>query len=274
MKVSVIIPTYNRAHLVARSVRSVLNQTYPDIQIIVVDDGSTDDTEKALREFIDAKQILYLPKGNSGAADSRNYGVSHASGTIITFLDSDDEGTPEWISKLVQLFKVDVNCQIVFCGCSTYDENGRLLYSKFPTKKGPLFQGLVCRFTNSGIFALRKDFFDSLGGYDAKLPSSQHTELGIRAAQALKDGERSTAWLNESLVKIHIHTGPRIRTNSSAKAEGVRMLYDKHKRLILLDKKNRVDYLKILTLNSIKSRDLVDSVSFGFLYGYYKYIAG
>lgn len=272
MKVSVIIPTHNRSTLVVRSVESVLRQTYPTVEIVVVDDGSVDDTAVKLQPYYDTERIAYLKKINTGAADSRNYGVKHSTGDLITFLDSDDEAVPEWIEQLVNAFGNDENCKIVFCGCTMYDEHGNERFSKFPTKKGPLYQKLVCRFTNSGIFMLRRKFFESIGGYDAKLPASQHTELGIRAAKAIVDGNYSTAALQLSLVKIHLHLGPRIRTNSPAKSAGVKMLYEKHKRIILKDKKNRVDLLKILALNSIKAKNIIDSARYISLYWYYRYL--
>ena len=272
MKVSVIIPTHNRGHLISRSIDSVLRQTYQNIEVVIVDDGSTDDTESRLGPYIEAGRINYEKKANSGAGDSRNYGIVRSSGELVTFLDSDDEVEPTWIARLVDAFSKVENCQVVFCGCSTFDENGNLLYVKFPAVKGPLFYGLNCRFTNSGMFMLRRRFFDEIGGYDSLLPSSQHTELGIRAAKVIVSKAYSTAVVMESLVRINIHSGPRIRTDSSAKSVGVRMLFRKHRERILLDSEAREDYLRILTLDAYKRRDFFDLLKFGAMYVYYYYI--
>jgi len=92
-KVSVIIPTYNRAHLIGRAIQSVLNQTYQDFELIVVDDGSTDNTNEVIKEFSQKdKRILYIKHDkNKGGSAARNTGIKAARGEYIAFQDSDDE---------------------------------------------------------------------------------------------------------------------------------------------------------------------------------------
>ena len=104
--VSVIIPTYNRAHLVGRAIKSVLNQTYRDFEIIVVDDGSTDNTKDIIKEFQKKdKRIKYIPyEKNKGGSAARNTGIKAAKGEYIAFLDSDDEWAYE-IRKADKLFQ-------------------------------------------------------------------------------------------------------------------------------------------------------------------------
>jgi len=102
--VSVIIPTYNRAHLVGRAIRSVLNQTYQDFELIVVDDGSTDNTEEVIRSFDDDRIRYIRHDQNKGGAAARNTGIKAARGEYIAFLDSDDESLPENLEKKVKVF--------------------------------------------------------------------------------------------------------------------------------------------------------------------------
>ena len=91
VKVSVVIPTYNRASLLKRAIKSVLCQTYPDFEVIIVDDGSTDNTEEVIRSF-DDKRVKYIKlKKNKGYPVALNKGVKTAKGEYIGFLDSDDE---------------------------------------------------------------------------------------------------------------------------------------------------------------------------------------
>lgn len=91
--VSVVIPTYNRAHCIADTVRSVLSQTVRPHEVIVVDDGSTDDTAGALRPF--GANVRYLPKTNGGVSSARNAGMRAATGDVIAFLDADDVWLPQ-----------------------------------------------------------------------------------------------------------------------------------------------------------------------------------
>jgi glycosyltransferase involved in cell wall biosynthesis len=88
MCVSIILPTYNRAQLICEAIDSILNQTYQDFQIIVVDDGSTDNTAEVLKSYI--PKIRYIQQENKGPGDARNRGIEDAKGKYIAFLDSDD----------------------------------------------------------------------------------------------------------------------------------------------------------------------------------------
>ena len=92
IQISVIIPTYNRAHLIRQAIDSVLAQQVPDVEIIVVDDGSTDETEAIVRSY--AGNVQYLRTNNAGVAHARNVGTRHARGRFLTYLDSDDRHYP------------------------------------------------------------------------------------------------------------------------------------------------------------------------------------
>src|SRR6266540_1479939 len=87
--VSVVIPTYNRASLLREAIDSVLNQTFNDLELIIVDDGSTDNTEEVVHSFTDHR-LMYLKQQNEGASSARNAGIQAATGEFIAFLDSDD----------------------------------------------------------------------------------------------------------------------------------------------------------------------------------------
>ena len=100
-RVSVVIPAYHKADLTIKTVKSVLNHTYKNIEIIVVDDGSTDDTKDQLQLFGD--RIHYIYKQNAGASSARNIGIKQAAGEYIALIDCDDIFYPEKISKSVRL---------------------------------------------------------------------------------------------------------------------------------------------------------------------------
>ena len=101
--VSVIIPTFNRAHLLPRALDSLLKQSYKNWEALVIDDASTDDTKSVIANYIkkDNRFHFYPLKENSGACIARNVGIKNAKGTLVTFLDSDDEYLPQKIEKQV-----------------------------------------------------------------------------------------------------------------------------------------------------------------------------
>ena len=103
--VSVIIPTYNRAHLLNRAIKSVLDQSYRDLELIIVDDGSTDSTKSLVDEFARKdNRVKYFYIDNSGVSKARNYGIKNSKGELIAFLDSDDEWLSEKLKKQVDLY--------------------------------------------------------------------------------------------------------------------------------------------------------------------------
>lgn len=112
--VSVIIPTYNRAHLLDISVKSVLNQTLKDFELIIVDDGSKDDTKDKVQSFNDA-QIKYVYKNNSGVSASRNVGINAAKGKYIAFLDDDDSWPDNYLERMTSELEQKKGFGLAYC---------------------------------------------------------------------------------------------------------------------------------------------------------------
>ena len=135
MLVSVIIPTYNRSKTIERAVNSVLAQTWKELEIIVVDDGSTDRTDEILRAY--GNKIRFIRQQNGGASAARNTGIRAATGEIISFLDSDDEWLPEKTERQVKLLQRTESSGVVCCIC-----NARMLFSS----------GTVTSFQTSRLF--------------------------------------------------------------------------------------------------------------------------
>lgn len=119
-KVSVVIPTYNRAHILGRAIVSVLGQTYRDIELIVVDDGSVDGTDKLLQTFTDPRLRYVRQTQNRGVSAARNRGISEARGEWLAFLDSDDEWLPQKLER--QFLALNgVDCVASYCGLLRID---------------------------------------------------------------------------------------------------------------------------------------------------------
>jgi len=175
-KVSVIIPTYNRAYLVGRAIRSVLNQTYQDFEIIVVDDGSTDNTEEVVKSFNDPRR---------GGSAARNTGIRAARGEYIAFLDSDDEWLPEKLEKQV-LICADDRIGLVYTGKRVIDfQSGQCLYEKIPETEGDAYNQLLERDfigTCSSVM-VKKAILENITGFDETLPSRQDWDCWLRIAR-------------------------------------------------------------------------------------------
>lgn len=124
MKVSVIVPVYNTAQYLPKCLESLLNQTLDEIEIIVVNDGSTDDSQQIIDEFAKSNsKIKAYQKPNGGLSDARNYGLEKASGKFIGFVDSDDFVSPEMFEKMVGK-AMEYSAEIVFCGLEKVNEKG------------------------------------------------------------------------------------------------------------------------------------------------------
>lgn len=232
---SVIIPTYNRGSLITRAIQSILVQTYKNWELIIVDDGSTDETEQIVKAFLLEGRIKYIKNINSGAAISRNIGVENSVGSWITFLDSDDEAFPEWLSEITNIIS-ESKPHLICCGCEIIDDTGKLISVKLPGPNLELFGKLHYKMTNGGVFIVRRKIFDEIGGFDTELQSNQHTELSFRLIPYIQGMGGDILCVYKPLIKIHIHLGDRIRGNTKMKYLGTRLLLNKHQDF--LEKKN------------------------------------
>lgn len=130
--VSVVIPTYNRAQFLIQSVESVLTQTYKDIEILIVDDGSTDNTEILVKQkYSDNEKVKYLRQKNRGAAAARNYGIREARGEFFALLDSDDLWKPEKLERQIKCMRKVPEAGIIWTDMETMDGQGNKLHPRY-----------------------------------------------------------------------------------------------------------------------------------------------
>jgi len=189
--VTVIIPTYNRAHLLGRSIKSVLGQTYRDIELIVVDDCSTDNTEEVIRSFSDERLLSFRLNENSGSpAAPTNKGIEAARGEYIAIQDSDDEWLPRKLEKQMDVFKkVSLEVAVVYTDVWRIRENGEKEYNPSPhimPEDGIIYRkALGYRLEGIGTQTLliRKECFSKTGLFDEKLHMYIDTELLIRMSK-------------------------------------------------------------------------------------------
>lgn len=205
--VSVIIPTYNRADLVERSVNSVLDQTFVDLECLVVDDGSTDETVTVL-ESIDDDRLIVLENGeNGGAPAARNVGIKAASGEYIAFLDDDDVWRPTKLAKqLDQLRSADDSVGLVYCWMDYHDDDGNLVTEYRPKLSGNIFLDVLDkqRVGNSSTLVAPASVVREVGGFDESLLRGDDGDF-IRRIALQYDVE----YVPEVLVNAYIDHGHR-----------------------------------------------------------------
>lgn len=182
--ISVIIPTYNRARTIERSVNSVLQQTYKDIECIVVDDCSTDNTKEIVENITDTRVRYYCLEKNFGACVARNYGVEKAKGDYIAFQDSDDEWLP---NKLEEQFKYLVlnNADVCFCKKYILDINGDFaIITRNELQQGFISREVLCsqsKVSTQTILAKRNVFNEFK--FDPNLKKAQDFEWTIGTSE-------------------------------------------------------------------------------------------
>lgn len=226
-KVSIIIPTYNRAKLLADAVKSLQQQTYENIEIIIVDDCSTDNTAETV-ERMDDGRILYVKHDvNRGGSEARNTGLMHATGSYIGFLDSDDQWQPDKLERQLAVFREEPEIGVVYTGMKVY-QGSYLVKEVIPKYRGDLLAKLVesnCIYTTSSIL-VKREVMEKVGGFDSSLPSCQDWDLYLRLAQVSRFG-----FVEDSLVLYHLHPGDRISTNYRAVVDGHLQIYQNYKEL-------------------------------------------
>ena len=187
--VSVIVPTYNRADLVGRAIESVLEQTYKDFELIVVDDDSKDNTREIIHEFNDPRIRYICHDKNKGGSAARNTGIDLAKGKYIALLDSDDEWIKEKLGKQVTKLRERSNVGLVSTGAVHFsgDNNGKVLRKDIQQYRGEIFEELLMKgnvVSGGGSSALIKaECFENVGNFDERLKSSQDYDMWIRIAK-------------------------------------------------------------------------------------------
>lgn len=186
--VSVIIPTYNRRNIIGRSIESILNQTYANKEIIVVDDASTDGTKEYIMSQYGNAVIYVKNHGKKGPSGARNYGVQIAKGKFIAFQDSDDEWEASKLERQMEILLSHEEIKMVYCEIARYDGNtflGTLPSPELPIeqKQGNLFSYLLLNpLISTQTMLMHKEAFLQVGGFNETLQALEDYEFSIRFA--------------------------------------------------------------------------------------------
>ncbi|MGB9961588.1 glycosyltransferase family 2 protein [Halobacterium sp. MBLA0001] len=182
--VSVVIPTHNRADILPRALRSVQQQSHENLDIIVVDDCSSDDTSNVVQNLADSRTRYIRHEENKGANAARNTGIKAANGDYIAFLDDDDKWLEPKIEMQLERFKLlPSSYGLVYSGRKIV-EDGEVIEEYIPDKEGDIYDILL----NGNIIPsesplIREECFENVGNFDTKFQSSQDIDMWIRIAK-------------------------------------------------------------------------------------------
>jgi glycosyltransferase involved in cell wall biosynthesis len=214
------VPCYNRAALLKRAVNSVLAQTLTDFELIIVDDGSTDDTAGVLRQFSDVRIRLLRNDENEGAARARNRGIQAARGEWVAFLDSDDEWLPQRLEcQMEAMERGSTEAAVAYCPIVVHSrKGGKVSQPLRALPEGAVLDDLLrnLRPPTASAFMVKRRALLEVGGFDEAMSSGHDIDLWLRLAQ---EGYHFSA-CNEALVVWHWHDQKRVSTDPGALVQG------------------------------------------------------
>lgn len=230
--VSVVVPTYNRAQLVCDALDSVAAQTWRPIEIVVVDDGSTDASREAIVEWRERNEdqslsLCYIHQANQGQNAARNTGIAAARGEFIAFLDSDDVYLPAKLEKQVALLARHKEFGAAYCGIVDVDlRDGarRILPHAYP--QGQLFERLLVRDITAptSTYLIRRTVIEDVGALCSEIDGRTDWEMTLRIARRYPIGA-----VAEPLIEFRAHEGPRTMANRQREIGGYRYIREKYR---------------------------------------------
>lgn len=250
-RVAVVIPAYDRERWIGDAIRSVLDQDVPGVEVVVVDDGSRDGTAGVVEAFGDPR-VRLVRQANAGPAAARNRGVEASRAPYVTFLDSDDVALEGWLADLTAGFE-EHGAELVFCGAVRERGDGLEDALQVPTDLGPAFHGMTGLFTGGGVYALTRDLFDEVGGFDPDAVTSEHTELGLRLARRAERRPMATWAVPEARVRYRHHSGARAFTDPVQRLRGTRYLLEARGDQLRRDRKLLSDTCAVAAVNAYRT---------------------
>ncbi len=257
--VTIVIPSYNRADYIAETIESVLAQTYPSIEVIVIDDGSTDNTKEIVERYVPQVQYVYQENAERGA--SRNHGLRLAQGEYISFLDSDDLWLPEKLATDVEFIEARPNIGVVYTDALQIDSNGN--YRKrlnAGRHSGKVTEHLLRgNFILMGSHLVRTDKAREIGGFneDRELSGSEDWEFWVRLSTITEFAYNPMAF-----AKIRTHEantmsnpeGMERSMNCSVRLLETSPLLSNEQKKILIYRKANIALINAINYCSVKER--------------------
>lgn len=229
-KVSIVMPTYNRGYIISCAIESIIAQSYKDWELIIVDDGSTDDTATLVATYQKKyDNIIYFDNmDNKGASARRNEGINYSTGEYIAFIDSDNYWHPEKLKKQMTVLQ-DNNCDFCFCNVEIIDGTSSIIIPKQMVEKEFLCKTLLREnIIDTNTLLISKDKIIKAGLFDEKMPRFQDYELVFRL---IYYENAKFCHLNEVLVTNSLQKDS-ISKNNSTYVKALRFFLNKHGKFI------------------------------------------
>ena len=209
--VSIVVPAYNYARYLPFAVESARNQDYPNVEVVVIDDGSTDDTAEVMKQF--GSPVRYIHQENAGLSAARNSGIREASNDFILFLDADDELLPGMLRQMMEAFQgLESGYGMMGCDRILIDADGKKIATPTPSEpEGEVSAEDILmrtRFSPTGALC-RKEVFDKVGNFDTTLRSTEDRDMWIRIAEQYR-----VYYLDRELIHIRKH-GSNMSSNAA-----------------------------------------------------------
>lgn len=228
-KVSIVIPTKNRANYVSLAVRSVLAQTFKDFEIIIVDAASIDNTEEVINGFDDERIRYIRQETDRGVSASRNVGIESSKAEFVAFLDDDDLWMPSKLEKQLGLIEKRPSVGAVTTGFWVVNERGNIVRFEIPSVKGKIFPAILRKnhVGNCSVVLARKECLEKVGVFDESLHAAEDYDLWIRLAK-----QYEFECVKEYLVLGRIHETS-ISSDRQRVLRATRLLHKKYSRELM-----------------------------------------
>jgi glycosyltransferase involved in cell wall biosynthesis len=210
--VSVIMPTYNYGHFLPGALESVLGQTERDLELIVVDDGSTDNTTEVIRPYLADPRVCYQPIAHGGVSAAKNTGIRLSRAPLVGFLDSDDEWLPLKVERQLALFQADAELGVAYTRRLLINPAGQSLFYEQPAlHRGMILEALFqTNFVCQSSALVRRAVLDDVGLFDERCPPAEDYDLWLRVAARYRFD-----YVDEPLVKYRVgHASLTARTEN------------------------------------------------------------